>query len=180
MECHHLLKFRISLKISTCKPYNSPFHISLFDASFGCFYAAEPGQIVPLWWRTDIVRAFIPPDVPWQAQHGTHLIVSRVLAAFSVGWFYVVTSLDSVKRPLLYFYVSIKTACSSELLDKRLQVKLGVLRWFSVPEVAALSHPVKSLWRHLSEFKDSLEEESTNEHLGLCSQLRFRNIPLSN
>lgn len=35
---------------------------------------------------------------------------------------------DSVKRPPLYsrFYVSIKTACSSELLDKRLQIKL----WF--------------------------------------------------
>lgn len=146
MECHHLLKFRISLKISTCKPYNSPFHISLFNASCGSFYAAELGQIVPLWWRTDIVSAFIPPDVPWQAQHGTHLIVSRILATFSAGWFYVVTSLDSVKKPLLYFYfhVCIKTAWSSELLDKRSQIKLWVLPWFSVSEEATRSHPAKS------------------------------------
>lgn len=155
MECHHLLKFRISLKISACKPYNSAFHISLFTASFGSFYAAELGQIVPLWWRTDIVRAFIPPDVPWQAQYGTHLIVSRILATFSAGWFYVVTSLESEKKPLLYFCfcVSIKTARSSELLDKRLQIKLWVPRWFSVPEEAAQSHPAKSLWRGLSEIR---------------------------
>ena len=85
MECHHLLKFRISLQISTCTPYNSPFHISLLHASFGCFYAAAPVQIVPSWWRTDIVGAFIPPDVPWQAQPWTHLIVSRILATFSAG-----------------------------------------------------------------------------------------------
>lgn len=85
MECHHLLKFRISLKIPACKPYNSPFHISLLNASFGCFYAAALGQIVPLWWRTDIVRAFIPPDVPWQTQPWTHLIMSRILATVSTG-----------------------------------------------------------------------------------------------
>lgn len=92
MECHHLLKFRISLKISAHKPYNSPFHISLLNASIGYFYAAGLGQIMPLWWRTDIVRAFIPPDVPWQAQPWTHLIRSHMLATFSAGWFYVAAS----------------------------------------------------------------------------------------
>lgn len=85
MECHHLLKFRISLKISTCKPYNSPFHISLLNASFGCFYATAVGQIAPLWERTDIVRAFIPPDMPWQTQPWTHLIMSHILATFFAG-----------------------------------------------------------------------------------------------
>lgn len=92
MECHHLPKFRISLKISTHKPYNSPFHISPLHASFGCFYATAWGQIVPLWWRTDIVSAFIPPDVLWQAQPWTHLIMSQMLATFSADWFYVVAS----------------------------------------------------------------------------------------
>lgn len=85
MECHHLLKFRISLKISTHKPYNSPFHISLSNASLGCFYAAALGQIVPLWWRTDIVKAFMPPDMPWQAHLWTHLIRSHMLATFSAA-----------------------------------------------------------------------------------------------
>ena len=92
MECHHLLKFRISLKISTHKPYNSPFHISCSNASLGCFYAAALGQTVPLWWRTDIVKAFMPPDMPWQAHPWTHFIRSHMLATFSAAWFYVVTS----------------------------------------------------------------------------------------
>lgn len=53
---------------------------------------------------------------------------------------------DSVKRPPLYshFYVGIKTACPSELLDKRLQIKwwfLGdFLSWKKRPRAILLNH----------------------------------------